>query len=122
MREIKFKALDNKNKKWLSDYSISSYSEVLDLCKELNCEEENIILVQYTGLKDKNGVDIYEGDIVVYAEWKDMVCWNDKRAGFELRATKDNIIDSDDLSFSSKHIEKIGNIYENPELISEKNK
>lgn len=59
-REIKFRAWDKKDKKFrglngISDlFSIRSDGEV----------NENFILEQYTGLKDKNGVEIYEGDEV----------------------------------------------------------
>lgn len=68
----------------------------------------DVILMQYTGLKDKNGTEIYEGDIVKATKENIpliVVFWDDFTASFN--GTKDNYL----------HSEIIGNIYENPELL-----
>lgn len=78
--------------------------------------KERFILMQYTGLKDKNGKEIYEGDILK-VDWKDnryksvigMVEWDNENAAYRFAAGSPS-----EVSWSH---EIIGNIYENPELL-----
>ncbi len=70
---------------------------------------------QYTGLKDKNGAEIYDGDILglsygVYVA----VGWNEKTAAF-CAISKDE--DKSDHSYGAEYCEVFGNIYQNPELL-----
>lgn len=79
----------------------------------------NYEVMQFTGLKDKNGKEIYEGDIVRLEQWEPEiyeVVFN--RGGFCFRHS-----DTDVFYHDAKYIEKgevIGNIYENPELLQDK--
>jgi uncharacterized phage protein (TIGR01671 family) len=62
-REIKFRARHIKNKFWLENFQISDCGNYIYECGETYNRDE-VELVQFTGLKDKNGKEIYEGDLI----------------------------------------------------------
>ena len=121
MREIKFRAWD-KDKKcfvfpgegfatnltyWADPRTISVYLH------------KNIVLTQYTGLKDNNGVEIYEGDIWLYElrEKPFAVVFDGDRAGWFPFADSDGCGCCSDETFAPEYGVIIGNIHENPELL-----
>jgi len=146
MREIKFRAWDKERKEIIPDLEdhyiieIEGYSTLIfgePLTSKLKINEyikpERIILMQFTGLKDKNGKEIYEGDIVTIIFDKN---WSEKypdtqdvgevifdngtfcaRKGKEkIRAWKDGVHDWHSLE-NVEELEVIGNIYENPKMV-----
>jgi uncharacterized phage protein (TIGR01671 family) len=149
MRELKFRA-------WVSKENTDGYgkntahyeynfalfeSKYTDFCGdfEIGGTYEDVPVEQYTGLKDKNGKEIYEGDIVNISaiactddspmaciiDTNSVVVWDEKHARFDVNDAPED----DDLDYRRRryflftdgddreNIEVIGNIHENPELL-----
>lgn len=78
---------------------------------------DEVILMQSTGLKDKNGVEIFEGDIFAEGFGRYVVTWEAKGARWALKFVHD-FEDAFHLGIrNSEEMTLIGNIYENPELL-----
>lgn len=124
MREIKFRGKCNDGM-WINGYLIKTQGSTF-ICyanqfnDDLLLGAENICVEvypetigQYTGLKDKNGKEIYEGDIFLYDGRETAVIkWVDELMGFA------GVFDGDDTeSLDCDYCEIIGNIHDNPELL-----
>ena len=83
---------------------------------------DEIILMQSTGLFDRNGKEIFEGDIVDYKGRKAVIKWHGSYASFIYRfvdGLQERVSEWEPLFLAYYHFEIIGNIYENPELSEE---
>ena len=121
-RKIKFRAWDNNSKKMLDNVTIGTI-EVFDNDKNIVVKSSYCNFMQYVGLEDKNGREIYEGDIVDFNIWGDKhfkgVVVNEYGGIFvkykdcedEEKGYLADIVASDD------EFEVLGNIYENPNLL-----
>ncbi|WP_373844377.1 YopX family protein [Clostridium sp.] len=117
-REIKFRAWDEESELMTdSDYEggLREFFDHFDDCK----------LMQYTGLKDKNGKQVYEGDIVKEQRkrFKDKyfaVKWNNDIGSYIFEPLDKSLTSYPCFNIGTvKGLEVIGNIYENPELLEE---
>lgn len=126
MRDIKFRAWDKKKKCLTTgngNYMLDCIGNVYwqfgnDEPKMI--DREDIELMQYTGLKDKNGVEIYEGDIL---KKKDtlrpfVVGFHENTGQFKMYWERMDVYRSS--IYPTVQVEVIGNIYENPELLEVK--
>jgi uncharacterized phage protein (TIGR01671 family) len=119
-REIKFRAWHKKKRKMLRAFPrFNQFVEVIGLGVQRMVESKEIELMQYTGLKDKNGKEIYEGDIVKLKQntiWQ--VAWNEDKLKWHMWSIDStNSINITRKSAYYDKYEVIGNTYESSELL-----
>jgi uncharacterized phage protein (TIGR01671 family) len=132
-REIKFRGFNTKTKQMLlstdapgTDYErLALFFGGMSLGFELRQPHEELHLMQYTGLKDKKGVEIYEGDILKVCNGSlNGYPWMNKPYEVKYKLNKGFIMcmfcwdeNGNSIMNSTHWCEVIGNIYENSELL-----
>ena len=145
MRQIKFRAWDEDKKEITKSFNFSDvegdggygdiYNPKLDFDNSISVyqlHDENLfILMQFTGLCDKNGKEIYEGDILEIKNYEKGFGWTTRKAFvfFEdgcFKIDNNNYwnplvahVIGEDTDYKGWTAKVIGNIYENPELIKD---
>ena len=129
MREIKFRAWSKSNGCFCSAFSIHMSGRISDMIdakidkdsglaiSDAHWGENDLEIMQFTGILDKNDVKIYEGDVVKDGCGIYEIRWSESRLSWIVADDSSDYYDR--LSKLGK-IEVIGNIYENPELLEMK--
>lgn len=120
MREIKFRAWDRKGKRMLQRAVPGTVTYFDD---NGNAEAADCDVMQYTGLKDKNGKDVFEGDIIRFTvpsgkvQTAEVVWYEDKLKFCKTLVGRTKYSGLTNPKRKHVNFEVIGNIYENPELL-----
>lgn len=128
-RDIRVRAWDKNRKCWLTAEELNLYGQGISI--EIEAKRAGVVLMQYVGIRDKNGKDVCEGDIVRIAnyknEWKRgepmfdwrvfAIEWNQYVWAFNNSVIYMPLSTYDKETLGQYDIEILGNVYENPELL-----
>ena len=126
----KFRAWDSAKKEMFKDtFAITESGQVVVVEQEDVMSPpdyvfvDHLVIMQSTGIKDKNGKEIFEGDIVDYKGRKAIIKWHGSYASFIYRfvdETQERVSEWEPLFLAYHHFEIIGNVYENKEFLEVK--
>lgn len=116
---------EHKYRGWHKESNTMLYDEKPGDVLRWKAEGQEIEVMQYTGLKDKNGKEIYEGDIAVGEQSTYSVHWDDRMAQFQAKIEQTESVLTKHCSFplwqyvkdGRCRFEVIGNKWDNPELL-----
>lgn len=124
MRKIIFRGKRTDNGEWVYGYLVKMFGMLIITARypEFFCEIVPETVGQYTGVKDKNGKMIFEGDIVKFSHpaFKKskigFIDWEENEVGFVLRITDDYTY----FAYLGDFYEVIGNKWDNKEVLNDK--
>lgn len=137
MRELKFRVWDKYYKQYVKPYAVCLDGRAIVITEPSNdletLDPERVIIEFGTGLKDKNGKEIYEGDILWADDWADdayyRVIYDELRAGYVAQSVTESRKDDHFAGYFGRylvnhckvidHCKVIGNIHEKPELLEQ---
>lgn len=113
-REIKFRAFVKDENRIIDNIVFHEFEDI-----NTQFKDDELIFMQYTGLKDKNSVEVYQNDIGIDKFGRKVIVkWNEEECCFAL-LTIDDVV-KDEWNFCLRDlVEVIGNIYENENLLKE---
>jgi uncharacterized phage protein (TIGR01671 family) len=139
MREIKFRAWIPDDAEMIPERKIISISSDAQTIQYFDSQGRHVhhgtnvgelddtnpvnraVVLQYTGLKDKNGVEIYEGDILRFKAWggkhQGFVKWEEGTCAYEIEISRTSYTGF--FRDPARVYEVVGNTYENPELLKD---
>jgi uncharacterized phage protein (TIGR01671 family) len=119
-RPIKFRVWDKRETKGMSTQNMLYDAQLHHFWQDF-VDYPGYELMQYTGLTDKNGKEIYEGDIIIDTQkQKYEIIFDENHARYDLKVCGENKLSQTSYFtqiYEKKHIEVIGNIFEHPELL-----